>query len=214
MTTPTLLRPSNQTIRRLDVMVACWVGLWLTVGIWTGYDLFQLSGLAASVQRSGHALQTVGQTVGGLSKLPFIGSATASAAHQINTVAQDIITQAGNDQAVTRQLAVLIGLAVGVIPLAPVLGVYLPLRLRRQRQIEAVQQALARNRSDPAIRELLAYQAAQNLPLTELLAVTRTPWRDLAGGRFDALADAELARLGVGQSRATAPERVPPRSDG
>lgn len=213
MSTPILLRPSSQTIRRLDVIMGCWVALWLTVGIWTGYDLYQLSGLAGSVQRSGHALQTIGQTVGGLGKLPFIGSATSSAAHQINTVAQDIITQSANDQAVTRQLAILLGLAVGLVPLAPVLGVYLPLRLRRRRQVEAVQQALARDRDDPAIRELLAYQAAQNLPLDDLLAVTRTPWRDLAGGRFDALADAELTRLGVGQSSTTPPERVPPAPD-
>jgi hypothetical protein len=90
-----------------------------------------------------------------------------------------------------NDLSVLLGLAVAVIPSLPLLVLYVPLRAARLREAG----------DDPQLEELLARRAVQNLPYHRLARVTRTPWRDLADGRYAALAAAEKQRVGIRTAR-------------
>ena len=63
--------------------------------------------------------------------------------------------------------------------------------------MRAVRTAADQAGDDPVFAELLARRAAVQLPMRRLVAVSPEPWRDLAEGRFEPLARAELERLGV-----------------
>jgi len=94
-----------------------------------------------------------------------------------------------------RRSAVAAGLGIAVLPAVLVLVLYLPARLRWRRDVRAIAAALPA--SAPAFEEYLARRAVAALSWEELRAVTPDPWGAIGGGDHRALADAELARLGL-----------------
>ncbi len=50
---------------------------------------------------------------------------------------------------------------------------------------------------DVGLESFLAHRAAHHLSYRRLRKVTEEPWSDLEAGRYDALARAELHRMGV-----------------
>ena len=101
------------------------------------------------------------------------------------------------------------GLAVGLLPAAIVLLLYLPVRLRWRRDVAAVAAALPGAAGDPALDVYLARRAVASLPWDGLRAVAPDPWGAVERGDCRALADAELARLGLAaRCRAPAAERT------
>ncbi|MDQ2706182.1 MAG: hypothetical protein M3Z25_00415 [Actinomycetota bacterium] len=87
-------------------------------------------------------------------------------------------------------------LSVALVPIFPLAVIYLPLRLARRRQRQALHR-LVRKDPEPMLVEQLARQAVARLPLGDLRRITSNPWRDLAEGRHLELAAAELRRLGL-----------------
>lgn len=185
------------TVRLLDVLVAVWLVLWLVVGVWAGVDLWHLADLGDSVTRAGQALGSAGEALRSLGALPVVGDRPAELGDQVLATAADIVARGEESQTRLHQLAWLLAVAVAVMPTAPVVGLYLPLRLARHREVSDLRRALNEHGFDPALRRLLAVRALGNLPLGAVRTVTADPWGDLAGGRVDDLARAELARLGV-----------------
>jgi hypothetical protein len=57
--------------------------------------------------------------------------------------------------------------------------------------------AFARTEESSALFEFLAHRATENLRYHVLRDVTHDPWGDLEAGRHEALAEAELAWLGI-----------------
>lgn len=109
-------------------LVATWVVMWLVVGAWTGYELWQLADLGATVAESGRALDAAGSGLQSLGSLPVVGEDTAALGDQVRSNAEDIVAAAGNAQSGARRLAVLLGLAVALVPSLPVLFAHLALR--------------------------------------------------------------------------------------
>ena len=79
----------------------------------------------------------------------------------------------------------------------PVLLYYLPPRLRRGREIRAVNRMRGAAGDDPLFVEFLARRATEQLSYRELGRVSDRPWRDLEEGRHVPLAEAELRRVGI-----------------
>ena len=121
-------RPSGDVVPGL---VATWVVLWLVVGAWTGYELWQLSDLGATVADSGRALHAAGAGLQSLGPIPVVGEQTAELGQQVQSNARDIVAGAAEAQSRTRRLAVLLGLTVALVPSVPVLAVHLALRRGR-----------------------------------------------------------------------------------
>ncbi len=94
-----------------------------------------------------------------------------------------------------RLLSVLLGVAVGLIPTAPLLALWLPLQLAWRRDRLAVARAVRLWDGEPELDEFLAERALMHLSYEEL--------RTLADGRLDIfeargrLREAELHRLGL-----------------
>jgi len=112
-------------------VIATWCALWLVVGGWTGYELWQLSELGVTVAGSGQALDSAGSALESLAPVPVVGDRTAELGTEVRDNAEEIIAGAGEARGSIRRLAVLLGLAVSLVPSVPVLALHVALRRGR-----------------------------------------------------------------------------------
>jgi len=173
-----------------------WVVLWLVVGGGSGVQIFQLTGLADSTVSSGRALGTAGRALSSLAEVPVIGESTGQLGDEVSVTAEKITSSGEQAGRSVRLLGVLVGLAIALGPVGPVLLLYLPLRMSRRREVDDVVSAL-RARHGAEVTAQLAHRALANLTLRELAAISPDPVGDVAAGRHQRLAEAELRRLGI-----------------
>jgi hypothetical protein len=183
--------------RTWDGIVFFWAVFWLVVGGWTGYEIWQLTGLSTSTVESGHALQTAGQALQNLGHVPVIGNTTGRLGDQVTATAGDIVASGHQADRSIRSMSILIGLAVGIGPTVPLLLLYLPIRIGQRRDATDIRRAVTATGAEPALWAYLAERAVASVPYSRLRLITRDPHGDLTAGRHDALARAELARIGV-----------------
>jgi hypothetical protein len=191
------VRTADQsTIRRLDGLALLWVVLWVVIGGWTGYTLWQLSGLGDTVTTSGRAIGSTGDALESLGSVPVVGDRTAELGSEVVAAGDDVARRGQEVESQLRQLSVLLGLAIVLLPATPVLGLYLPLRMARQREVAEVRRLLSSTPGRVADRHL-AERAVRRLPPTTVQEIDPDPWAALAEGRTRSLADAELERMGL-----------------
>lgn len=111
--------------------LAAWVALWLVVGAWTGYEVWQLSELGATVADSGRALDSAGSALQGLGDVPLVGDSTSELGEEVRANAADIVADADSAQSSLRQLAVLLGLSLALLPSVPAVVLIVLLRRRQ-----------------------------------------------------------------------------------
>ena len=190
-------RSRRRAVRGADWLVATWVVAWLVIAVWVGIDVRRLGDLSSTLQVAAGALSQTGKAIHSLSHLPFVGHQLAAIAARITATSASASTSAASARSSTGQLSVLLPLVVAVVPVVPVLAMYMPLRLQRSREARALRAAL-RDTPDPArTLRFLAERAVAHLPVHQLEQLSPDPWADLKAGRLDALAGAELERLGL-----------------
>jgi len=111
--------PARPAGHRWSGAVAAWCALWLVVGIWTGYELWQLGDLGGAVAETGRSLGAAGDALEGLGSAPIVGERTEELGAQVTASSADIVAQAQAAQGSLRQLAVLLGLTVALVPSVP-----------------------------------------------------------------------------------------------
>ena len=196
------VRTADQsTIRRLDGLALFWVVLWVVIGGWAGYTLWQLSEVGDTVTTSGRALGSTGDALESLGNVPVVGDRTAELGSEVVVAGDDIARRGQEVRSQMRQLAVLLGLAIALIPATPLLGLYLPFRKARTRDITEVQRLLSSSPSADITDRYLAERAVRRLPPSTVQEIDPDPWGALAEGRTRSLADAELRRLGLRRER-------------
>ncbi len=99
--------------------MAAWCALWLVVGIWTGYELWQLGELGGAVAETGRTLGSAGDALQGLGSTPLVSERTEELGAQVTSSSADIVVEAEGAQGSLRQLAVLLGLTVSLVPSVP-----------------------------------------------------------------------------------------------
>jgi hypothetical protein len=186
----------ESTIRRLDGLALLWVVLWLVIGVWAGYTMWQVSEVGDTVTTSGRAIGSTGDALESLGDVPVVGDRTAELGSEVVAAGGDIARRGQEVQSQLRQLSVLLGLAIVLLPATPVLGLYLPLRAARRRDVVEIRRLLSSSSGGIADR-YLAERAARRLPPTAVHQIEPDPWGALADGRTRSLADAELRRLGL-----------------
>ncbi len=185
------------TVRSWDGVVVFWVVFWLVLGVWTGYLIWQLTGLAESTVNSGHSLASAGSALRKLSSVPLIGDQTGALGQQVGATADGIVRSGDQADRSIRGLSVLLGAAVALAPSGAVLMFYVPARVARRQEVRQVRRGLGRHGDSTAMRALLAHRAVANLTPSELMSISSDPHGDLAAGRHRDLAAAELHRLGI-----------------
>jgi len=190
-----LRRADPSQLRLVDGLLLFWCTVWIVVGIWVGHEIWQLSRLGGTLAQSGQALDDSGRALQELRDVPIIGDAPGAIGDEVRRTAADVVSRGREAQASTRQLAVLLGLTTALLPTVPVL-LYLPLRLGAAADRRRVRE-LVGTLDEQELDTHLARRALQELPYERLLRVSPAPERDFEAGRRRALADAELARLGL-----------------
>ncbi len=187
----------ESTIRLLDGMLIAWLVLWLAVGIWSGYTIWQLSELGDTVSTSGRAIGSAGEALQSLESIPVVGERPGELGREAVTAGAGIDARGQEVESQLRQLSVLLGLAICLIPTTPVAGLYLPLRLGRRREVRSLRASLLQHEGDAGFDRYLAERALRTLPYADVQALVGDPWLAIDQGRSRVLADAELSRLGL-----------------
>jgi len=190
--------PDGRRLLALDVALALWVAVWLILALQVAQEVRGLAELSTTVSRVGTAVEESGRLLSGFENLPFgVGDRLDEPARRIEEAGRSAVSSGNSSRDSVESLSLLLGLALAVIPSLPVFGFYLPLRLGYVRERRALLGTIASARSG-AVEELLARRAVERLSYRRLRQVSAEPWRDLAAGRYRALACAELERFGLG----------------
>jgi hypothetical protein len=186
---------SARAMRRLNVALVIWAAVWIGIAIYTAYEVAALRTLSNTVVKAGAATESTGDALAAVGHLPFVGGRVSQLAEQAIAAGASARASGASTATTVDQLAVLLGIAIALIPTVPLLALYLPLRLGWRRDREAVRRSIARWDGEPGLEAFLAQRAIAHLPFEELRALgfDGTPGSPPNGE----LAAAELRRLGL-----------------
>ena len=201
--TRTLTRVGEQA-RRRDALVAIWVVAWVVVGAAIGFLIWRLGEIGDNVAQSGVAVRQVGDAVQQLGNVPVVGGVTGKLGREVTATGQAVVQQGQVNATRTRELGVLVGAVVAFGPSLSALWIYVPLRRAHIREVRSVRSALAAEPADA--QRVLAQRAVLYVPHDQLTAALRAlPYAEYEAGRYEPLADVELARLGLRRARPSQP---------
>lgn len=186
---------SARAMRRLDLALAIWAAFWIGIAVYTAYEVAALRTLSHTVVKAGVATESTGQALAAVGHLPFVGGRISDLAAQAVAAGSSARASGTATAATVDRLAVLLGIAIALIPTVPLLALYVPLRLGWRRDRKAIGRAVARWDGEPGLEAFLAQRAIAHLPYEELreLGYDGTP-----GSPSNAeLALAELRRVGL-----------------
>jgi hypothetical protein len=186
---------SARAMRRLNVALAIWAALWIGIAAWTAYEVAALRTLSHTVVKAGAATESTGHALAAVGHLPFVGGQISHLAAQAVAAGASARASGASTATTIDQLAVLLGIAIALIPTVPLLALYVPLLLSWRRDRKAVRSAIARWDGEPELEAFLARRALAHLRFDEL----RELGFDEQGSPPQAeLVVAELRRLGLG----------------
>jgi hypothetical protein len=139
--------------------------------------------------------------------VPLIGEGAADAVAGAFGAAANPLIIFGNDlERLLLAIAVLLALLLVAAALVPWLNRYLPWRVSRLRRLRAAKRVVRRPPialEAGQVEHLLASRALHRLEYDELLEFSPDPFGDWVAGRYDRLARAELAEVGLRPLAAT-----------
>ena len=186
---------SARAMRWLNVAIAIWAAFWIALGTYTGYEVWALRTLSNTVVQAGKASASAGSALETISHIPLVGGRVGSLAAQAVSAGRSAQTSGASSKKTIDQLAILFGLAIGLIPTVPLLSLYIPFVISWRRDREAVRRAVAHWDGEPGLDEFLARRAQAHLPFAELREHAHEQTGEFENR--EALAAAELRRLGL-----------------
>jgi hypothetical protein len=131
---PALL-PTRRSVRGCDVAVAIYALVCLTLGVVVGMHVWALAELHRGLLEAADALDLTARAIALLGDVPFVGPSANELAGSVTDTSTQVRASALDARADVRVLAVLVGTAVGVLPVVPMLAVYVPLRIAWRRAV-------------------------------------------------------------------------------
>ncbi len=192
-----LLDRVRESLMLADAAILLWVVTWIVVGAYVGYEIHQLAALSDTMITSSRALDDTSSALHAVGGVPFVGSTVTRLADDISVTASTVRTNASETRDSAHRLSYLLAACIMIVPSVPVLAFYVPFRINRWNDARVMRQALERGRDPRLLEEYLANRALTDLPFRTLARISTDPWRDVAEGRYAALAEAELKSLGM-----------------
>jgi hypothetical protein len=185
-----------------DVATWAWVVLWTVIGFRINEAIAQFAEAGRILSGGGQNLQGAGAQLGdALRGVPLIGEGVDDLATNAFGAAGEPFIQVGQElESLLLFIARLLAVIVVAVMLVPWLSRYVPWRAGRLATVRAAHYAIRRaprGVSERAIQQALATRALSRLTYQELLDHTSDPIGDFASGRYDRLAKAELASVGL-----------------
>jgi hypothetical protein len=180
-----------------DLLVVAWVWLW----VWLAVKLYHL---VEKLAVPGQKMQSAGDGISGnlsdasgkVKKVPGVGDDLAAPFNKAADAARSLSDAGREQQSIVHDMAWVLALLLLMVPIALVLFVWLPIRLRFITRATAA----SRIRGGAGGADLLALRALANQPLRRLTRVSDDPvaaWRSGDQRVVTDLAALELRRLGL-----------------
>lgn len=118
--------------RPFVIALAAWCAAWIGLGVWTGYEVNALRTLSDTVVRAGVAVKSTGDALQRVGSIPFVPADIGQIGRQVSTAGVSAQVNGRASKSTIDTLAILLGLAVGLIPVGPVVLLYLLLRRQRR----------------------------------------------------------------------------------
>jgi hypothetical protein len=118
--------------RVFTLLLAAWSAAWIGLGVWTGYEVNALRTLSDTVVRAGVAVKSTGDALQRVGSIPLVPSDIGRIGRQVSAAGTSAQVNGRASKSTIDTLAVLLGLAVGAIPVGPVVLLYLVLRRARR----------------------------------------------------------------------------------
>ncbi|GIF07450.1 hypothetical protein [Actinoplanes siamensis] len=184
-----------------DILVVVWVYLWIRVALWVRDVVQKLAVPGQKLESAGSGIaDNLADAGGKVGRVPLVGDQLTKPFNGAADAARSIADAGHQQQELVDQLALILPLMALAVPLALVLFLWLPLRIRWIRRASV---ALA-VRDEPAGKDLLALRALASRPLSELARLgpdIAQSWRAGDAAAVEALAELELKRLGLRRGR-------------
>ena len=191
-------RLPQRSVRMVDLLVVVWTAAWILLGVTVGLFVERLGAVGDGIADAGAAVGRAGSSVGELSDVPLVGGGFSGLSGRIHDLGGEIVRSGRSIESDVDALAVLIGGALALGPTVPILALWVPPRVARERERRALRRSL-RGADDGAIA-YLAHRAVSTRLFSELVAATEDPVGELHAGRYEALAALELDHLGLPRS--------------
>lgn len=186
-----------KTIRALDVGVVVWAVVWLALAVMTAVEVRSLRYLSTTLVRSSDVLADTADVLASIEDVPVLGSRVKDVQASVRTAAESTRESGLDSRDSIKDLSILLGVLIFLVPLLPVLLLYLPLRISWNREVETIRAGIETSGADAAFRDFLARRAVQNLGFERLRELGIQPWDRIPAERRDELARAEVMRLGI-----------------
>src|SRR5688500_14754360 len=183
-----------------DLATWIWVSLWVVVGVRIHDGISWFAEAGRVLQAGGANIQGAVATLGGaFDDIPLVGPGIGDLTTGAFATAGDPFIYVGRElESMLILIARLLALLVVAVMVVPWLARYLPWRAGRLAMVRSAHRAIRRGEmSEAAMERALATRALNRLSYPELLEHTSDPFGDFAAGRYDRLARAELASVGL-----------------
>ena len=187
----------RRSIRVLDALAVLWTCLWIGIGYWVYHAVQGLGSLSHTVVLSGHAVDAAASALQTLSHVPLVGGQFGSLVQSAHQAAQSAIYNGAASRGSIDTLARLLFAALALAPTTPLLVLYGMLRRGWRHDVRSLRAIAEEAGGDAQFEQFLARRALERLPYHRLRRVSPHPWRDYEEGNTSALAEAELARVGL-----------------
>jgi hypothetical protein len=192
-------RLPQRSIVAIDLLVILWTAAWLVLGIAVGTFVERLGAVGDGMANTGRAIGRAGDAIDQLSDVPLVGEGFGTIAQEIQEIGRETIQNGRSVEDDVDSLALLIGAGLALGPTLPILALWVPPRVSRERERHALRKSL---KSDDRIAlAYLANRAVATRLFRELRKASDDPVADLAAGRYEALAALELDHLSLGSLR-------------
>lgn len=185
-----------------DIATWAWVALWAVIGLRIHDAISMFAEAGRQLRGGGENIQGAGARLGdALAGVPLIGEGVDTLTTGAFEAAGQPFIQVGNElEALLIFIARLLAVLVVAVMVVPWLARYLPWRAQRLASVRAAHRVIRRAPVDvpsATMQRALATRAINRLSYEELLEHTSDPFGDYAAGRYDRLARAELASVGL-----------------
>ncbi|MGH3113423.1 MAG: hypothetical protein ACRDOP_08150, partial [Gaiellaceae bacterium] len=166
-------RLPQRSIVAIDLLVVLWTVAWVVLGITVGTFVERLSAVGEGLEDTGRSIVRAGDAVDRLSNVPLAGEGFAAVAQEIHEIGSEAVENGRSVEEDVDTLAVLIGAGLALGPTLPVLAVWVPPRITRERERHVLRRSL-RNEDGIALG-YLANRAVAHRGFRELLATSDDP---------------------------------------
>lgn len=123
---------SGRAITAAVCALVAWGGAWIFIGVRTAQEVQGLRELSDTVVDVGHAVRSSGETIGGLSGLPFVGGRLEEPSEQIVRAGESAVASGRASRESVHDLSILLGVSIAVIPIVPLaVLLFVVVRVRR-----------------------------------------------------------------------------------